>query len=101
MAGLASTNFSEHLMNLTVARALNLIIHLNRFPDGRRRVISLSEITGMEGSVITTQEIFVFDQLGVDADGNVMGELKYTGIRPRCMDRIIRAGGFQGGTAPL
>jgi pilus assembly protein CpaF len=96
MAGLASTNFSEHLMNITVSRALNLIVHLSRFLDGRRRVISVTEITGMEGEVITTQEIFKFDQRGVDADGNVLGELAFTGIRPQCMDRILRAGGGPG-----
>jgi pilus assembly protein CpaF len=93
MAGLAHGNFSERLMNQSVSRAVDLIVQLNRFSDGKRKVVSVTEITGMEGEMITTQEIFAFDRRGVAADGQVLGELLSTGIRPHCLDRIQRAGG--------
>jgi pilus assembly protein CpaF len=92
MAGMFSAHFSERLMNQTVASALNLVVHLSRFPDGGRRVVSISEISGMEGEVITLQEIFNFKQRGVDSDGKILGQYQATGIRPRCMDKITRAG---------
>jgi pilus assembly protein CpaF len=92
MAGMFSAHFSERLMNQTVASALNLIVQTSRFTDGRRRVVSISEITGMEGEVITMQEIFGFKQRGVDANGNVLGQFLATGIRPKCAERIARAG---------
>lgn len=92
MAGMFSAHFSERLMNQTLATALNLLVHLNRFADGGRRVVSISEITGTEGDVISMQEIFVFKHHGVEADGKVIGQYQPTGIRPRCMDKIVRAG---------
>jgi pilus assembly protein CpaF len=92
MAGLASANVSERLLQQSIARALHLVIQLNRFPDGRRRVVSISEITGMEGDVISMQDIAVFDQRGVGADGRVVGELGFTGVRPQCLEKIQRAG---------
>jgi pilus assembly protein CpaF len=92
MAGMFSAHFSERLMSQTVASALNLLVHLSRFSDGGRRVVSISEITGMEGDVISMQEIFVFKQQGVDTEGKVLGKFQPTGIRPRCMEKIVRAG---------
>jgi pilus assembly protein CpaF len=92
MAGMFSANFSERLMNQTLASALNLIVHLNRFSDGSRKLVSVSEIVGMEGDVITMQEIFIFKQRGVDSEGRVQGAFQPTGIRPRCMDKIQRSG---------
>src|SRR5262249_9564493 len=62
MVGMSGGNFSEQVLNLTLSRALNLLVHLARGSDGKRRVLSISEITGMEGSVITLQEIFSFRQ---------------------------------------
>jgi pilus assembly protein CpaF len=92
MAGLAVANFSENLMTQSVARALHLIIHVNRFTDGRRRIVSISEITGMEGSVITMQEIFKFNQTGIGEDGMVQGDFIPTGVRPTVLDHMIRNG---------
>jgi pilus assembly protein CpaF len=83
---------SERLLQQSIARALHLVIQLNRFPDGRRRVVSISEITGMESDVISMQDIAVFDQRGVGADGRVVGELGFTGVRPQCLEKIQRAG---------
>jgi pilus assembly protein CpaF len=92
MIGMAGIQFSEHVVSQTLSRALDLLIHLTRGPDGKRRVTSISEITGTEGLVITMQDIFIFEQRGVDDSGNVVGDLMRTGIRPQCMDRIQRAG---------
>jgi pilus assembly protein CpaF len=92
MAGMFSAHFSERLMNQTLSSALNLVVHLSRFPDGGRRVVSVSEIAGMEGDIITMQEIFVFKQKGVSAEGKILGQYQATGIRPHCMDKIARSG---------
>jgi pilus assembly protein CpaF len=92
MVGMAGINFSEYVISQTLSRALDMLIHLNRGPDGKRRLVSISEITGTEGMVITMQDIFVFEQQGIDGDGNVVGEMLRTGIRPRCMEKILRAG---------
>jgi pilus assembly protein CpaF len=75
-----------------VGSALHLMVHLVRFGDGRRRVWSVSEITGMEGDVVTMQDIFRFQQSGVDSDGRVQGSLDPTGIRPTFAETFERAG---------
>jgi pilus assembly protein CpaF len=92
MAGMSSANFSPSLMKQTVSRSLDLIVQLTRFPDGKRRVVSVSEVTGMEGEVISMQDIFEFRQTGLDKDGRSVGQYRPTGIRPRCMERIERTG---------
>ncbi|MFH1130749.1 MAG: CpaF family protein [Pseudomonadota bacterium] len=92
MVGMSGIQFSEQVMSQTLARALDLLIHLSRSTDGKRRVTSICEITGTEGMVITMQDIFKFEQHGVDKDGNILGEMVHTGIRPQCMDRIRQAG---------
>jgi pilus assembly protein CpaF len=75
-----------------IASALDLVIHLSRLSDGTRKVLRVTEIAGLEGEIITSQDIFVFDQDGVDADGKVSGRFRATGIRPRAADRLARAG---------
>ena len=75
-----------------VGSALHLIIQLARFADGHRRVILVSEITGLEGDVVTMQDIFRFDQLGVDEDGRVLGRLEPTGIVPSFAETFARSG---------
>jgi pilus assembly protein CpaF len=71
---------------------VNLIVQIARLSDGTRRITSVSEITGMEGEVITMQDIFVFDKTGVGADGRVKGRFRATGIRPKCSERLATAG---------
>ena len=71
-----------------IASALDVVVQVARHADGVRRVTSLSEITGMEESVITMQEIFKFEKHGIDAEGNVVGRYCATGIRPRFSDRL-------------
>jgi pilus assembly protein CpaF len=92
MVGMGSISLSETLTRQTISRAINIILQLTRGTDGRRRISSITEIIGMEGAVITTQEIFKFDQRGVDKDGKILGEYRSTGLRAKAMEKIERAG---------
>lgn len=92
MVGIGMPNMSDKVIRETIARALDVIIQLNRLPDGSRRILAVTEVTGMEGPVITTQDIFVFDQRGVDPDGRVRGAFRATGVRPRFASRLARNG---------
>lgn len=74
-----------------VASAINLICHQARMRDGTRKVINITEISGMEGDVVTMTDIFVFEQTGVEA-GKIIGRLRPTGLRPKFMDQIEAAG---------
>lgn len=71
-----------------VASALDVIIQISRQMDGTRKVVQVTEIAGMEGAVVSLQDIFVYQQTGVDPQGKVLGELKATGIRPNFADRL-------------
>jgi pilus assembly protein CpaF len=75
-----------------IASALDLMVHLARLSDGTRKVTRVTEVVGMEEDVVTTQDIFVFEQEGVDADGRVIGFYRATGIRPKFSERLARAG---------
>ena len=75
-----------------IASAVNLICQLNRASDGSRRVTQISEVTGMENGIITTQDVFTFEQKGVDENGKVKGIFKPSGIRPVCSKRIEALG---------
>jgi len=75
-----------------IASAVALIVQVMRLSDGKRRLMSVTEITGMEGNVLQMQEIFAFHRLGADADGTVQGEFRATGLRPKCLDEMIRRG---------
>ncbi len=75
-----------------IASALDLVIHVSRLSDGTRKVVRVTEIVGMEEDVVTTQDIFAFDQQGIDADGRVVGFHRATGVRPKFTERLARAG---------
>ncbi len=75
-----------------MASALQLIIHLNRLQDGSRRVTHVTEVLGMEGQIITLQDIFEFKQEGIDADGRVVGRMRATGLRPKFAEKFERTG---------
>lgn len=75
-----------------IASGLEVVLQLARLPDGSRRIMSIAEITGMEGDVITMQDIFVFRQHGRSESGQVLGDFVPTGIRPKCMERLAHAG---------
>jgi pilus assembly protein CpaF len=92
MVGMSGVNMSESLVRQTIARSLEVIIQLSRGTDGKRRISSISEITGTEGAVIALQEIFRFEQTGTDKDGQILGEYRATGVRPRALERIARFG---------
>jgi pilus assembly protein CpaF len=92
MVGMGGVTMSELLVRQTISRAINLVVQLTRGTDGRRRITSVSEITGMEGAVITQQDIFRFEQRGTDKDGKIVGEYRPTGVRPKVMERIEKYG---------
>jgi pilus assembly protein CpaF len=92
MVAMANLNVPDKAVRQQVASAVNLVVQVTRLTDGTRRVTSISEITGMEGDVITMQEIFTFQQTGINADGEVMGRFRATGVRPKCADRVAAAG---------
>ncbi|WP_367648225.1 CpaF family protein [Ruegeria arenilitoris] len=75
-----------------IASAIQIVLQLSRLSDGTRRVVSISEITGMEDDTITMQDIFVFKRRGKSEDGQVLGEFLPTGIRPKCFDQLVAAG---------
>lgn len=82
-----------------MASALQLIIHLSRLPDGSRRVTHVTEVVGMEGQIITLQDVFEFRQQGVDETGRVIGRMRATGLRPKFAERFERMGiGLPAGT---
>jgi pilus assembly protein CpaF len=80
MASMGTSFFSERAMRGLIAGAVNIVVQLARLPDGRRRVVSVCELTGMEGEVIAMQEVFSFQQRGVDEDGRIYGEFKGKGV---------------------
>lgn len=88
MLGMAGVNSSPKVMRAQIASAIHVVIQVARLTDGKRKLISLQEITGMEGDVITMQEIFNFHQTGIGEAGAVLGHFAATGIRPRFSDRL-------------
>jgi pilus assembly protein CpaF len=88
MAGL---NLPERALREQISSALDVVVQLSRLSDGTRKLIELSEVTGMEGQTITTQLIFRFDQTGVE-NGKVLGDFTATGVRPVFLDRLERYG---------
>ena len=93
MVLMAGVEIPDRAVREQVASALHLIIHLTRMPDGTRRVTQVTEIVGMEGNTITTQDIYEFDyQAGRNAEGRYLGGLLPTGIRPQFTDRLMESG---------
>jgi pilus assembly protein CpaF len=92
MVGISGITIPVRPLRQTIVSALTAIIQASRLSDGKRKVMSILEITGMEGDMITTQEIFKFQQTGIAADGAVLGRHRATGVRPRFMDRLLSHG---------
>jgi pilus assembly protein CpaF len=88
----AGHNLPDKAIREQVASAIELIFHVSRCADGRRRIMSVQEIVGMEGNVVTMQEIFRFVTTGRDKEGMITGYFESTGLVPRCADRIRQAG---------
>jgi pilus assembly protein CpaF len=92
MVQMTGMRLSDRAMRQQIASAVNLVIQVARLTDGTRRIVSVSEITGMEGETITMQEIFQFERTGVDGTGKVIGRFRTTGIRPRFAERLKQYG---------
>lgn len=92
MIGMSAVEISPRSARAQIASAMHVVVQVTRLSDGRRKITSVSELTGMEGEVITMQEIFRFRQSGVGADGLVQGRFEATGIRPRFLEQVMAHG---------
>jgi len=93
MALMAGMELPVRVIREQMASALDLVVHLSRLRDGTRRITHISEVMGMEGDVITLQDMYLFDYgMGLDENGRFLGHLKSTGIRPSCADRLADNG---------
>ncbi len=92
MLGMAGMQMTQRAMRQQIASALSAVVQIGRLNDGKRKIVSVSEITGMEGDVITMQEIFAFRQTGIDSQGKVLGRFHATGVRPKFMERLASFG---------
>jgi len=88
MVSMAAVSLTPRAIRQQIVSAVTVVVQASRLIDGTRKVVSLQEITGMEGDIISMQEIFRFEQRGVDAEGNVIGHFSATGVRPRFADRL-------------
>jgi pilus assembly protein CpaF len=92
MVAMANLNLPETAIRRQIAAAIDLVVQVSRMSDGTRKVVSVAEITGMEGDIVTMQDIFVFRKRGIRESGEVIGEFVATGIRPKFSERLIVAG---------
>jgi pilus assembly protein CpaF len=92
MVAMANLNVPDKAIRQQVASAVNLMVQVSRQSDGTRRVTGVAEITGMEGDVITMQDLFVFERTGLTPEGRVTGKFRATGIRPKVAEKIAAAG---------
>ena len=92
MVAMANLNIPEKAVRQQVASAVNIVVQISRMSDGTRKVTDVTEITGMEGEVITIQDIFKFDRTGISRNGRTIGRFRATGIRPKCVDRLLASG---------
>ena len=92
MVAMANLNIPEKAIRQQIASAVNMVVQISRMADGTRKVTAVSELTGMEGEVITMQDIFLFERTGLGPDGKVRGRFRATGIRPKCAERLASSG---------
>ncbi len=92
MVAMANLNIPQSAIRRQIASAIDLVVQVSRLSDGTRKVVSLAEITGMEGEVVTMQDIFVFRKRGIRETGEVLGDFVATGIRPKFSERLIITG---------
>jgi pilus assembly protein CpaF len=88
MIGMANLNLPHKAARQQIASAITVVIQALRLVDGKRKITSIQEITGMEGEVITMQEIYAYRQTGVDGEGNIIGHFQSSGVRPKFADRL-------------
>jgi pilus assembly protein CpaF len=92
MVAMAGLNIPTRFVRHYISSALDVLVHTARLTDGSRKVVSLQEVTGMEGETINLQEIFLFEQTGMDGNGTVKGRFKATGIRPHFVEKLKARG---------
>jgi pilus assembly protein CpaF len=92
MVGMAGMPMSQMSIRAQIASAIRIVLQLQRLSDGTRRVVGISELTGMEGEVVQMQEIFKFVKKEVDKEGRIVGEYRATGVRPRFLEEISALG---------
>ncbi len=92
MLSMGGMSLTSKVSRTQIASAIGVVVQVNRMPDGNRKVTSICEITGMEGDVITMQEIFLYKQTGVETDASIKGYFQATGVRPRFQERLKSRG---------
>ena len=92
MVAMSDVSLPDKAMRQQIASAINIVVQQARMGDGSRRVTSISELTGMEGDVITMQEIFKFERTGTDEQGRIRGRFMATGVRPQCCTKLQACG---------
>jgi pilus assembly protein CpaF len=92
MVLMAGMDLPERAIREQISSAIDLVIQLSRMADGTRKIVRLTEITGMEGNVIVMQDVFLFNKRGIDEDGKVIGEFMPTGVRPKFSEKLRVAG---------
>jgi pilus assembly protein CpaF len=92
MVSMANLNIPERAIRHQISSAVHAVVQVARLSDGTRKVITISEITGMEGDIITMQDIFTFDRHGIDESGKVRGTFKASGVRPKFAERLAASG---------
>ena len=92
MVAMASLNIPESAIRRQIASAIDVVVQVSRLSDGTRKVVTLAEITGMEGEVVTMQDIFLFRKRGIRENGEVIGEFVATGVRPKFAEKLLVSG---------
>ncbi len=92
MVAMSKMNIPEKAIRRQIASALDVVVQVSRLSDGTRKIVAVSEITGMEGDIVTMQDIFVFQKRGIRENGEVLGEFVPTGIRPKFAERLLVSG---------
>ena len=92
MIGMANLNLPHKAARQQIASAITIVVQALRLTDGQRKITSIQEVTGMEGDVVTMQEIFAYHQTGVDANGKIVGHFQATGVRPRFLGDLAAMG---------
>jgi pilus assembly protein CpaF len=92
MISMASLNLPDKAMRQQIASAIDVVVQVSRLSDGTRKIMSVSEVVGMEGDVVTMQDIFMFERVGIGEKGKVLGRFRPTGIRPKFAERLKYAG---------
>lgn len=92
MVLMAGIEFPIRAIREQISSAIDLIVHQSRLQDGSRKITHITEVLGMEGDIITLQDVFIFDKKGIDERGRVKGFHRATGLKPRCLDKLIAMG---------